>query len=123
MDFDIVKMFHEKDMDKLLKEVKDQFDNEKASNNRLRERLAEYNKDDEIIKLKEENDRIRRNAIDILSDDEAESAKKFRNIHWNKCKNGNIFQYELIGTGFSTVVKIKCPKCGEELDITDYGCW
>lgn len=43
--------------------------------------------------------------------------------HWKSCNNPSNFIYDLTGTGIGTVIKIKCPVCGEEQDITDYDCW
>lgn len=43
--------------------------------------------------------------------------------HHQSCKNGSRFIYDLQGTGIGTIVKIKCPICGKEEDITDLDSW
>lgn len=42
---------------------------------------------------------------------------------YNQSYNGSRFIYDLQGTGIGTVVKIKCPICGAEEDITDIESW
>lgn len=88
-----------------------------------RNRVREYNKDDEVQKLQAELDCVKKNSLKILSDVEIDSAKKFRHDHCEKCGNEGSYWYNLVATGIGTAIKIKCDKCGEELNITDYGCW
>lgn len=85
-------------------------------NKALRATLNRYDKEDEIRS-------IQQRAITVLSPKEYERDKAFRDRHYQLCKNGSRFIYDLQGTGIGTVVKIKCPICGAEEDITDIESW
>lgn len=61
-------------------------------------------------------------TLAVLSPVEYERAKTFREKHYQSCKN-NRYIYDLEGTGIGTIVKIKCPVCGEEKNITDLDSW
>jgi len=37
--------------------------------------------------------------------------------------SGNTYIYTLTGTGIGACIKVKCPVCGEEEDITDISSW
>lgn len=58
-----------------------------------------------------------------LSKKEYDAEKAFREEHYKSCSNGNHYVYDLFGTGFGLIVKIKCPVCGDEEDITDISSW
>ena len=58
-----------------------------------------------------------------LTDKEDERINKFRNKHYKKCGNGNKYLYELTGTGIGTIIKITCPICGKQKDVTDSDSW
>lgn len=58
-----------------------------------------------------------------LSKKEYDAEKTFRDKHYKSCSNGNHYVYDLFGTGFGLIVKIKCPVCGAEEDITDIDSW
>jgi len=88
-----------------------------------RDRVNEYNKEDEIKRLHDELDAVRNNSLQVFSNVEQERAEKFRREHYEKCGHRTSFWYNLDGTGIGTIVKIKCDKCGEVLDITDVDCW
>lgn len=62
-------------------------------------------------------------SVITLSKKEYEAEKAFRQKHYESCSNGNHYVYDLLGTGFSLIVKIKCPVCGAEEDITDISSW
>ena len=97
-------------------------DCENEKNNALK-KLEEFNKDEEILKLKETLNKSRKNSLLEMSDKEKLAEEEFRKIHYNKCKNGNRFSYELTGTGIGIIIKISCPICKEEKDITDTSSW
>lgn len=44
-------------------------------------------------------------------------------IRYQTCKNGSHFIYDITETGIGTIVKVKCPACGVEEDITDVNNW
>lgn len=92
-------------------------------NKALRATLNKYNKDVEIKAKDDEIRSIQQRSISVLSPVEYERDKEFRERHYQICKNGSHFIYDLQGTGIGTVVKIRCPVCGVEEDITDTSCW
>lgn len=87
------------------------------------DRVAEYNKDTEIQKLQNELKYIEHNSLQVMSNMECQRSEQFRNEHYERCGNGNVYWYKLAGTGVGTAITIKCDKCGEELDITDIDSW
>ena len=81
-------------------------------------------KDEEIKRLKEELDFYQRNTLVTLSDKQREMARNFQKEHYENCETGTrSFKYTIIPTGIGNVVEIRCPKCGEILDLTDYDLW
>lgn len=78
---------------------------------------------EEINRLHRVNENLSNHALFIFSDKERKNNDMFRNFHYLSCNNGNRYQYELIGTGVGPVIKIRCPFCGQEQDITDYDNW
>jgi DNA-directed RNA polymerase subunit M/transcription elongation factor TFIIS len=82
--------------------------------------LNKYKKEDSIAELEEKMESISKHSLYELSDIEAESNRKFRKKHYEKCKNGGAYWYKLTATGIGTAITIKCDKCGEELNISDY---
>ena len=47
----------------------------------------------------------------------------FRHKHYEKCKNGSDYVVTLQGAGIGESIKVKCPLCGEEENITDMSKW
>lgn len=92
-------------------------------NKALRATLSSYDKEAGIKAKEDEIQSIRQRAITVLSPLEYEHCKAFREHHYQTCKNGSRFIYDLQGTGIGTITKIKCPVCGAEEDITDVDCW
>lgn len=92
-------------------------------NEELRETLRTYNKDEEIQSLKDELDSVYKRSICVLSEREKDSLYKFRNKHYTDCRNFGEFTFDLLYSGIGHCVKVKCPICGEEEDITDMSCW
>lgn len=120
----------EKNIQQSLNSIKQAVNYLVRDNKALRATLNKYNKDVEIkakdveIKAKEDEIRsIQQRAITVLSPKEYERDKAFRDRHYQLCKNGSRFIYDLQGTGIGTVVKIKCPICGAEEDMTDIESW
>lgn len=104
----------------MLQELKNEHDSVCQEVCRLREKLKSWNKDEEIEAARAEASSIRNHSLLILTDDELYSLKKFRSKHYHSCGNWSTYQYELVGTGIGTAIRVRCPKCGEEEDITDY---
>jgi len=49
--------------------------------------------------------------------------EKFRKKHYKKCGNAGTYIYTLTAAGIGELVKVKCPICGKEKDITDTDNW
>lgn len=117
-----------KDVKKMLQELSDKielmqedYDDLVESYRKLKD---EKFKDEEIKRLKEELDFYQRNTLVTLSDKQRENARRFQKEHYENCETGKVsFKYTIIPTGIGNVVEIRCPKCGEILDLTDYDLW
>ena len=117
-----------KDIKKMLQELSDKIELMQEDHNDLvesyRKLKDEKFKDEEIKRLKKELDFYQRNTLVILSDKQRENARRFQKEHYENCETGKVsFKYTIIPTGIGNVVEIRCPKCGEILDLTDYDLW
>ena len=112
-----------KDFDKLLEDIRQEYNRVKAQNADLHKRLAEWNKDEEIQKANELTAFYREHSLHELSDREATRIAEFRKAHYASCKNAGTFLFELAGTGIGEEISIKCPVCGAEENVTDYDNW
>ena len=82
----------------------------------------EVYKDEVIERLNKELERYRNNSLQVLSDKEMSQFREFKYNHYKTCKTNDVLVF-LSPTGIGTVIKIKCPECGEEVDITDINSW
>ena len=117
-----------KDVKKMLQELSDKIELMQEDHDDLvesyRKLKDEKFKDEEIKRLKEELDFYQRNTLVTLSDKQREMARNFQKEHYENCETGKAsFKYTIIPTGIGNVVEIRCPKCGEILDLTDYDLW
>lgn len=64
--------------------------------------------------MKNELNEYKRNCLFLLSDNQRERIEKFTNKHYEKC--GNIKTHYILD---SFTIEIKCPICGEIIDITE----
>ena len=117
-----------KDVKEILQELSDKIELMQEDHNDLvesyRKLKDEKFKDEEIKRLKEELDFYQRNTLVTLSDKQRENARRFQKEHYENCETGKVsFKYTIIPTGIGNVVEIRCPKCGEILDLTDYDLW
>ena len=117
-----------KDVKEILQELSDKIELMQEDHDDLvesyRKLKDEKFKDEEIKRLKEELDFYHRNTLVTLSDNQRENARRFQKEHYENCKTGMVsFKYTITPTGIGYVVEIRCPKCGEILDLTDYDLW
>ena len=82
----------------------------------------EVYKDEVIERLNKEIERYRKNSLQVLSDKEMSQFKEFKYSHYKTCGTSDVCVL-LSPTGIGTVIKLKCPKCLAELDITDIDHW
>ena len=75
-----------------------------------------------VERLNKELERYRKNSLEVLSDKEMLQFKEFKYSHYKSCGTSDVWVL-LSPTGIGTAIKLKCPKCGEELDITDINHW
>ena len=78
-------------------------------------------KDEELKRLKEELDFYKRNSLVTLSDKQKERAEEFIHEHYKKCDTGyRSFVYTVTPTNVITIVELRCPICGEIIDVSSY---
>ena len=82
----------------------------------------EVYKDEVIERLNKELERYRENSLQVLSDKEMLQFKEFKHTHYRSCGTSDVWIF-LSPIGIGTAIKLKCPKCGEEVDITDCDNW
>lgn len=119
-------MMFDKGIDNLLSQICDEYKQVCAQRDSLQKRLTEFNADEEIRKANERVDYMRRHSLHIMSDKEMEANNRFVQKHYETCccgKAGITFEYGLTGTGIGTAIYIRCTKCGEQEDITDFNNW
>lgn len=88
----------------------------------LREKIREYNQEEEMKILQDEISRLKRESLVTLNEKEKQAAKKFSEEHYKSCKNFYM-EYIVVGTGIGTAVSVKCKICNEKKDITDMSNW
>lgn len=114
-----------KDIKDSLKELESQIDmlqDDKEYYRRLYVEVRDEKfKDEEVKRLKEELDFYKRNNLVTLSDTQKERADEFIHEHYKKCdtKYKN-FVYTVTPTNVITIVELRCPVCGEIIDVSDY---
>lgn len=78
-------------------------------------------KDEELTRLREELEFYKRNSLVTLSDVQKKRADEFIHEHYKKCDAGHrSFVYTVTPTNVITVVELRCPVCGEIIDVSDY---
>ena len=82
----------------------------------------EVYKDEVVERLNKELERYRNNSLQVLSDKEMSQFREFKYNHYKSCKTSDVLVF-LSPTGIGTIIKLKCPKCGEEVNITDIDHW
>ena len=82
----------------------------------------EVYKDEVVERLNKELERYRENSLQVLSDKEMLQFKEFKHSHYKSCGTSDVWVL-LSPTGIGTAIKLKCPKCLAELDITDCDHW
>ena len=82
----------------------------------------EVYKDEVIERLNKELERYRTNSLQVLSDKEISQFREFKYNHYKSCGTNDVYVL-LSPTGIGTIIKLKCPKCSEEVDITDCDNW
>ena len=114
-----------KDIKDSLKELESQIDmlqDDKEYYRRLYVEVRDEKfKDEELKKVKEELDFYKRNNLVTLSDAQRERAEEFQREHYKKCDTGHrSFVYTVTPTNVITIVELRCPKCGEIIDVSNY---
>lgn len=114
-------------IDKDIQSIQDKFQSLVGENIQLRNEIENYSKDVEIVELNNQIADLRKKSLLIMTDNECDELHAFRARHYEMHKltrhSSDTYIYELTGTGVGTLIKVKCPICNEEKDITDVGCW
>ena len=119
------------DFDSAIEKLKASYEYMQEKVKEMQKTLNEWNKNEEIQKLKEEKEYITSHCfLGGLSDKEIAAIKEFKNKHYKTCcgngkykSKGNTWRYEISGTGIGHMIKIQCPECGVIQDITDIDNW
>ena len=82
----------------------------------------EVYKDEVVERLNKELERYRENSLQVLSDKEMSQFREFKHSHYKTCGTSDVWVL-LSPTGIGTAIKLKCPKCEGEVDITDCDNW
>ena len=82
----------------------------------------EVYKDEVVERLNKELERYRNNSLQVLSNKEMSQFREFKHSHYKTCGTSDVCVL-LSPTGIGTIIKLKCPKCSEEVDITDCDHW
>lgn len=116
---EVVWRFKDEKFDELMKQLSESYHDMERSCRAAREQVREWNKDEEIKKLKNEIAYCRKHSLLQLTDKSKEKLDAFtlKHIH------SHTFIYEITGTGIGSIVKVSCDKCGETIDITDAESW
>lgn len=93
----MIRQIEEYNKDKIMEDLSDLISKIINERNALLEHVRDYNKDEQVAKLKRENEHIKSNSLHILTKSEREQVELFREEHWMSCK-GSI-KYLLEGTG------------------------
>lgn len=117
-----------KDIKDTLKELESQIDILQEDKEDCRKAYLEIKdekfKDEEMKRLKEELEFYKRNSLVVLSDAQRERAEEFQHEHYKKCETGHrSFVYTVTPTNVITIVELRCPKCGEIIDVSNYNEW
>lgn len=114
------------------KDIKDTLKELEALINLLQEDKEDYRqaylevkdekfKDEELTRLREELEFYKRNSLVTLSDVQKKRADEFIHEHYKKCDTGyKSFVYTVTPTNVITIVELRCPICGEIIDVSSY---
>lgn len=84
----------------------------------LTREIKNYDKDIEIAKRDAEIENLQKHAIISTDNKTRPILEGFRKKHYKKCGNDNHYIYDVIGTGLGPIIKVCCPKCKKEIDIS-----
>lgn len=104
-----------------LDKIKEQYEILSSVNDKLRSKVDEWNKDDEIQKLKRQIEDMRRKSVHIRSEKEMNDETEYLSQHRSKCSGD--MQYLFKGNGIGTWYTLTCEKCGEVKEIDDMDNW
>lgn len=112
-----------KDIKETLQELEDLIDILQEDKEDYRQAYLEVKdekfKDEELTRLREELDFYKKNSLVTLSDEQMKRANKFIHEHYKKCDTGyKSFVYTITPTNVITVVELRCPVCGEIIDLS-----
>lgn len=123
LDKDQVAMLSTGEFDQYIEKLRNKYLESQAARYELLHQVSTWNEEGEIGKLHEEIDSMKKHAIFFMNDTELERMEAFCQKHWTQCRNAGSWIYEICQTGIGMTIKVKCPTCGEEEDITDVESW
>lgn len=118
------------DFDSVVQDLKDAYKRSIAHNAELRNKLAAYNKDEEIARRDERISYLWTHSLHNMSDKEYKANQAFVLKHYELHGDPDYaacacstYIYKLSATGIGTSISVTCPVCGETEDITDIDSW
>lgn len=77
-----------------------------------------------IAALREENKKLQRDSLYMLSESDREKSHRFWEEHRKTCAGkGRYMEWIVTGTGLGMCLEYKCKHCGEGIDLTDIDSW
>ncbi len=112
------------DIDDLLLKVKKAYDSKSEECNLLREKIRDYDRDQEIQQLKAEIKHLKEHSLYQMSPVQKERLEQFHKEHFKTCaskhKRATPFYYEIIKEGSDTTIVAQCLDCFGRGYITDF---
>lgn len=118
---DMLRQIRNNDISSKLKDIAKYIKEKDELADSYMKQLQSFRKDDEIKKLEDEIEKIRKNSIGEFIGNEKERYEKFAEKHYKLC-NANT-EIRVSGSGLGLILKCCCLKCGEIEDITDSSAW
>ena len=116
-------LYTDEGFDETLQKLDAEYKRIQNINKELQRQLAEWNKDDEIQKAKEEAKFYETHSLQQLTDLQMRQIEQFKDEHYAACNNKGTYHFVLSGSVFGDIVKIICPVCGTMKDVTDFSTW
>lgn len=117
------KQYSKLNIDRMLDEVRAEYHRMQEIDDSLRAEILDWNRDEQIQEANMRADYCRKHSLCNLSEKELKDLVTFRKRHYESCKNSSTYIFEIAETGIGHCIKVKCPLCGQEEDITDLDCW
>lgn len=83
-------------------------------------KIRNFNQEENVRHLREQIEDAYNHSIHVLSDNELKSLTAFKETHHGKCSNHGRYIFDIEQTGGISLIRVQCPFCQEEVNITDF---